>query len=55
MTSAHATVHVVDDDRSFRTAVGRLLQASGFNVITYASAADILATSARRPPASCST
>lgn len=40
-------VHVVDDDESFRTAVGRLLQAAGFEVALYASAGEfILARSA---------
>jgi two-component system, LuxR family, response regulator FixJ len=36
-------VHVVDDDASFLTAVGRLLQATGRTVRTFASAADLLA------------
>jgi FixJ family two-component response regulator len=30
MTSESQVIHVVDDDASFRTAVGRLLQASGY-------------------------
>ncbi len=37
-----AIVHIVDDDGSFRTAVGRLLEASGFRVACYASADEIL-------------
>lgn len=39
-----AIVHIVDDDKSFRTAIGRLLETSGFNVLGYASAAEILAS-----------
>ncbi|NYT34087.1 response regulator transcription factor [Rhizobium sp. WYCCWR 11128] len=35
-------VHIVDDDKSFRIAVGRLLEASGFRVISYESGDDIL-------------
>jgi FixJ family two-component response regulator len=38
-----AAVHVVDDDASFRTAVGRHLRAAGYQVFTYAAAADLLA------------
>jgi FixJ family two-component response regulator len=37
------TVHVVDDDESFLRAVTRLLRASGFEVKTFASAAELLA------------
>jgi FixJ family two-component response regulator len=37
-----ATVHIVDDDRSFRTAIGRLLEASGFEVADYESGSDLL-------------
>lgn len=35
-------IHVVDDDRSFLTAVSRLLRASGFEVKTFTSAAELL-------------
>ena len=35
-------VHVVDDDASFRTAVGRLLRASGYEVVEYKSAQQLL-------------
>jgi FixJ family two-component response regulator len=38
-----AAVHVVDDDASFRTAVGRHLRTAGYQVFTYESAADLLA------------
>ena len=30
-------VHIVDDDASFRTSIGRLLQASGYDAKTYVS------------------
>ena len=39
-------VHVVDDDVSFRTAIQRRLQFAGYEVLTYASADDLLE---RRP------
>lgn len=42
------TVHIVDDDKSFRTALGRLIEAAGFQVSTYNSGDDFLA----RPPKS---
>ena len=42
MTQATATIHVVDDDESLRTALMRLLRASGYEVRTYASAGDFL-------------
>lgn len=37
------TIHIVDDDRSFRTAVGRLLSASGYGIALYASGEELLA------------
>ena len=30
MTSVSATIHIVDDDASFRTSTGRLLRACGY-------------------------
>jgi FixJ family two-component response regulator len=36
-------IHIVDDDKSFRTAVGRLIEASGFRIASYGSGDDILA------------
>lgn len=36
-------IHIVDDDKSFRTAVARLLETSGFCVASYESAEEILA------------
>jgi len=38
-----ATIHIVDDDGSFRSSVGRALKASGFRVAAYASGEEILA------------
>ena len=38
MSSAVPVIHIVDDDASFRTAIGRLLRASGFEVAFYESA-----------------
>ena len=35
-------IHVVDDDHSFRTAIGGLLSASGYGVALYNSARDFL-------------
>ena len=37
-----AAVHVVDDDASFRKAVGRQLRSAGYQVFTYETAADLL-------------
>jgi FixJ family two-component response regulator len=37
-----AKVHVVDDDASFRVAIGRLLGASGYEVVLYESARHLL-------------
>ena len=35
-------VHIVDDDASFRTAMGRRLKHAGYEVATYASAEHLL-------------
>ena len=43
MTPAGPTIHIVDDDPSFLRAVSRLLRASGFEVVTFDSAASFLA------------
>jgi FixJ family two-component response regulator len=40
--STEATVHVVDDDASWRTSVQRLLTAAGYRVVLYASAEQFL-------------
>lgn len=37
MTQALPLIHIVDDDASFRTAIGRLLQMSGYRVVTFES------------------
>jgi FixJ family two-component response regulator len=37
-----ATVHIVDDDASFRTALGRRLRKSGYDVATYPTAQHLL-------------
>jgi RNA polymerase sigma factor (sigma-70 family) len=37
-----AVIHVVDDDASFRTAIGRVLRASGYEVKAYESAEQLL-------------
>ena len=39
-----ALIHVVDDDASFRSAIARLLQASGYRVALYGSGAELLQT-----------
>ncbi len=45
-----ATVHIVDDDESFRTATSRLLRASGLAVRTFASAREFFAERAPDVP-----
>lgn len=45
----HATVHVVDDDEPYRTAVSRLLRTQGYQIMAYASAEDFLKTKPERP------
>ena len=42
MTTPPAVVHVVDDDPSFLTSIGRVLRASGYEVAAYESAAQLL-------------
>jgi len=42
MKDATAVIHVVDDDASFRTAIARVLSASGFQVALYESAQKLL-------------
>jgi FixJ family two-component response regulator len=43
MTPTQGLVYVVDDDASFRRSVARLLTAEGYEVATFASAAEFLA------------
>lgn len=42
MTGASPIIHIVDDDRSFRTAIGDLLSACGYRVALYKSAMQLL-------------
>jgi FixJ family two-component response regulator len=42
MSAAVPIIHIVDDDLSARTAVGRVLRASGYQVSTYESANQLL-------------
>jgi RNA polymerase sigma factor (sigma-70 family) len=44
MKASSPIVHVVDDDASFRSAVGEVLMASGYRVSLYESAAQLLTT-----------
>lgn len=37
-----SVIHIVDDDASLRTAVGRLLRSSGYDVVEHASASELL-------------
>jgi FixJ family two-component response regulator len=50
VTQATATIHVVDDDESLRTALMRLLRAAGYAVRTYASAGDFLLNKPENAP-----
>jgi RNA polymerase sigma factor (sigma-70 family) len=45
MNGPSPLIHVVDDDEAYRAAVARLLEASGYRVTLYASAAELLKTS----------
>jgi FixJ family two-component response regulator len=47
----HGTVHVVDDDTSYRVALCRLLSAAGLEPVPYGSAGEYLATDDPRSPA----
>jgi FixJ family two-component response regulator len=42
LTAAPPIIHVVDDDAAFRTAMARLLGASGYQVALYGSASELL-------------
>lgn len=50
MQVAQFLVAVVDDEESVRRALGRLLVASGFDVQTYGSGQDFIASLARNAP-----
>ena len=51
MTNRWPIVHVVDDDPSFRTAIGDLLDACGYRVALYKSAMQLLESSLGGEPA----
>jgi FixJ family two-component response regulator len=50
MTTAPPVIHVVDDDTSFRTAIARLLRASGYQVALYESGDQFLQGPLRNEP-----
>ena len=50
MTVAAPTIHIVDDDAPFRTAMGRLLGLCGYRVALYESAAQLLAAPISNEP-----
>lgn len=50
MSKDQSTIHIVDDDPSFRTAVIRLLRAANYEVRGYASAGEFLSASADAAP-----
>ena len=50
MTVPPPVLHVVDDDASFRTAIGRLLRASGYEVVLYQSGDEFLESPRREEP-----
>lgn len=52
MISSASIVHVVDDDASFRSAMGELLSVCGYKVLLYETAKQLLETSLA-PPAFC--
>lgn len=43
MTQLEPVIHIVDDDKSYRTALARLMEASGYRVVTYGSGEELLA------------
>jgi len=50
MTATAGTVHIVDDDASWRTSAARLLSAAGYRVVPYESAEQFLETSGLDAP-----
>jgi FixJ family two-component response regulator len=50
MTATAPVLHVVDDDVSFRTAIGRLLRASGYEVVLYQSGDEFLESPRNNEP-----
>jgi len=51
MTNPSPRIHIIDDDASFRAAIGELLSACGYRVALYASAKELLEASPRSEPA----
>ena len=51
MDRSPAAIHIVDDDASFRSAMGELLGACGYNVSLYETAKELLDTSLNTAPA----
>ena len=51
MTNSSPIIHVVDDDASFRSAMGELLSASGYRVSLYSSAKELIETTLSRETA----
>ena len=49
MVSDPVTIHIVDDDDSFRASLARLLKVSGYETRTYASAGDFVLAHASAP------
>src|SRR5262249_56837981 len=45
MTKSPSTIHVVDDDTSFRSSMGELLTGCGYKVLLYETAQQLLETS----------
>jgi FixJ family two-component response regulator len=48
-----ATIHIVDDDASFRTSTGRLLQACGYAVVLHEAAPELLEQLPKDAGSSC--
>src|SRR6516165_6963356 len=51
MTNVSPIIHIVDDDASFRTAIGDLLSACGYRIARYESAMHLLETPLSGEPA----
>ena len=51
MNKSVAAIHIVDDDRSFRSAIGELLSACGYKISLYETAKELLASSLNGGPA----
>jgi len=51
MDKSLPAIHIVDDDASFRSAIGELLRACGYSVSLYETAKELLASSLNGAPA----